>query len=216
MWLEQEALVTTPSAATDAERILTIAHSAFGDLRGLLLAVPDPLLDREPAPGEWTVRQILEHAIRVERSYRANCEYALARRDDEPVGMPAERRPAADPADTAGDAVAMIQALARRRAETDASLAHLDTAALARPTQYGPVGVAFPVDVRFRLHRFAVHLAEHARQVDNTLRALGQRETDPQAYVRRISILRARHERRSPREVQARLDRAVAEVATAR
>ncbi len=215
MWLEQDALVTTPSAATDAERILTIAQAVFGDLRGLLLAVPDALLDREPAPGEWSIRQVMEHAIRVERSYRANGEYALARRDAEPIGMPAARRPAADPADTAGDALALVRSLARRRAETDAALAHLDAAELARPTQYGPADDVFQVDVRFRLHRFAVHLAEHARQVDKTVRALGQRETDPQAYVRRISVLRARHERRSGPHVLARLDGAIAEATSA-
>lgn len=215
MWLEQDALVTTPSAATDAERILTIAHAVFGDLRGLLLAVPDALLDREPAPGEWSVRQTLEHTIRVERSYRANSEYALTRREDEPVGMPADRRPKADPADTAGDALAIVDALARRRAETDGSLGRLDAAALAKPTQYGATDDIFQVDVRFRLHRFAVHLAEHTQQVDKTLRALGHGETDPRSYVRRISVLRARHERRSPREVIARLDAAIAEVARA-
>lgn len=215
MSLEQDALVATPSASTDAERLLTIAHAAFGDLRGLLLAVPDALLDRAPAPGEWAIRTTLAHAIRVERSYRANCEYALARRDDEPVAMPAERRPAADPADTAGDALAIVRALARRRSETDAVLAGLDATALARPTSYGPLDVAFDVDVRFRLHRFGVHLVEHTQQVDKTLRALGQGETDAQAYVRRLSVLRARHERRSSSDLRARLDTAIAEVAAA-
>ena len=215
MWLEQDALVTTPTPTNDAARILTIAQAVFGDLRGLLVAVPDALLDREPAPGEWSVRQVMAHTIRVERSYRANCEYALVRRDDEPVGMPDERRPVADPADTAGDALAIAGALSRRRAETDASLAGADAAALASRTEYGPLDDDFQVDVRFRLHRFAVHLAEHTQQIDKTVRALGQRETDPQAYVRQISILRARHERRSPREVLARLDGAIADVVKA-
>lgn len=215
MSLEQEALVTTPTPTNDAARILTIANAAFGELRGLLAAVPDALVDREPAPGEWSVRQTMQHAIRVERSYRANCVYALERREDDPVEMPDERRPKADPADTAGDALAIALAFARRRGETDASLEGLENAALAKPTRYGPLDEDFDVDVRFRLHRFAVHLAEHTQQVDKTLRALGQRETDPQSYVRRISVLRARHERRSPRDVIARLDAAMADVVRA-
>ena len=215
MALEQDALVTTPTPTNDAARILTIAHAAFGELRGLLLAVPDALLDREPAPGEWSVRQTMAHAIRVERSYRANSEYALGRRDDEPVAMPAERRPVADPADTAGDALAIELAFARRRVETDAALGGLDAAALSRPTRYGPLDTEFDVDVRFRLHRFAVHLAEHSHQVEKTLRALGQDETDAQAYVRRISILRARHERRSGAATLAPLDAAISEVVAA-
>lgn len=215
MALEQDALVITPTPTNDAVRILTIAQAAFGELRGLLLAIPDALVDREPAPGEWSVRQTMEHAIRVERSYRANCEYALTRRDDEPIAMPADRRPAADPADTAGDALAIALAFARRRAETDAALERLDAAALARPTRYGPLDVAFEVDVRFRLHRFAVHLAEHSHQVEKTLRALGERGTDAQSYLRRISILRARHERRSGAATLARLDAAISDVVAA-
>lgn len=207
--------MTIATPTNDAERILTIANAAFGDLRGLLVAVPAELIDREPAPGEWSVRRTMEHAIRVERSYRANCEYALTRRDEEPVAMPAERRPEADPADTGGDALAIALALGCRRAETDAALAHLDAAALARPTRYGPLDEAFDVDVRFRLHRFAVHLVEHGHQVEKTLRALGQRGTDAQAYVRAISVIRARHERRSPQDVLARLDSALRAVAEA-
>ena len=215
MWLEQDALTATPTPTNDAARILTIANAAFGDLRGLLLAVPEALVDREPAAGEWSVRQTMEHAIRVERSYRARCEYALRRREDEPVEMPDELRPDPDPADTAGDALAIALAFARRRAETDASLGVLDAAALARPTQYDPVDESFDVDLRFRLHRFAVHIAEHAQQVAKTLRALTGPEPDAQAYVRRISVLRARHERRSSLELRARLDAAAADVARA-
>ena len=203
----------TPSPENDAARILTIAHAVFGDLRALLLAMPDELLDRAPAAGEWSVRQTMEHTIRVERSYRANCEYALVRIEDQPVGMPDERRPVADPADTAGDAHAIVRALSRRRAETDAALAGIDDASLERPTQYGPLDDDFDVDVRFRLHRFAVHLAEHTQQVEKTLRALGQGDTDARAYVRRLSALRARHERRSAPELIARLDGAIAQVA---
>lgn len=212
---EQHALVTTPTPTNEAARILTIAQASFGDLRGLLLATPDALLDREPAAGEWSVRATMKHVIRVERSYRANCEYALTRGEGDPVDMPDERRPQADPADTAGDALAIANALATRRSETDALLAGVADAALARPTRYGPLETDFDVDVRFRLHRFNVHLAEHAQQVDKTLRLLGQPETDAQSYVRRLSVLRARHERRTSPEVRAWLDRGYAEVLAA-
>ena len=177
--------------------------------------MPDALLDAPPAHGEWSIRRTLEHVIRVERSYRANSEHALVRRDEEPLSIPDEQRPTADPADTAGDALAIVRALSRRRAETDAALGRVDDAALARPSQYDPLDEDFAVDVRFRLHRFAVHLVEHAHQVDKTLRALGQPETDARAYVRRISILRARHERRSGPAALARLDHAISEVAAA-
>ena len=194
---EQTALVVAASPVSEADRILTLAQRAFGDLRGLVLAVPDELLDPEPADGEWSIRKIMEHTIRVERSYRANTQFALLRREDEPLILPEERRPKADPADTAGDALAIVLALAKRRGETDAALGETVGPDLARPSQWAAVDAPFAVDVRFRLHRFGVHLVEHTHQVEKTLDALGQRETDAQAYVRQISILRSRHERRS-------------------
>ena len=208
---EQAALVASATPTNEADRILSLAQRAFGDLRGLLLAAPDALLDREPAPGEWPIRHTMEHAISVERSYRANTQHALLRRDDEPLVLPPDRRPKPDPADTAGDALAMVRALARRRAETDAALARTEAVELSRPSEWG----SFAVDVRFRLHRFGAHLVEHTQQVEKTLRALGQGETDAQAYVRQISIIRARHERRSSEAVRKRLDEALTAVVEA-
>ena len=212
---EQHALVTTATPTNEAARILVLAQRAYGDLRGLLLAVPDGMLDREPAPGEWPIRKTMEHTIQVERSYRANTQHALLRGDDEPLVLPADRRPKADPADIAGDAPAISAALGRRRAETDAALGDTETADLTKPSQWAAVDTLFSVDVRFRLHRFGAHLVEHAQQVEKTLRQLGQMETDAQAYVRQISILRARHERRSPEALRQRLDENIAALADA-
>jgi DinB family protein len=211
---EQAALVAAATPTEEVDRILVLAHRAFGDLRGLLLAVPDALLDREPAPGEWTIRKTMEHTIRVERSYRANTQHALLRRDDEPLTLPDDRRPKTDPADTAGDALAMVMALARRRAETDAALGGTDASELSRPSRWDPLDdVEFDVDVRFRLHRFGAHLMEHTHQIEKTLRALGQVETDAQAYVRQLSILRSRHERRSSEAARRRIDDAATAIA---
>lgn len=212
---EQDALVRASTPTNDADRILVLAQRAFGDLRGLLLAVPDALLDREPAAGEWSIRKTMEHTIQVERSYRANTQHALLRDDGEPLTLPAERRPNEDPADTAGDAAAIAAALARRRAETDATLAGTDADRLSRPSRWAATETPFDVDVRFRLHRFGAHLVEHTQQVEKTLRQLGQEETDAQAYVRQISIIRGRHERRSSEAVRKRLDEQIAAVAEA-
>ena len=212
---EQGALVDAATPVNEADRILSLAQRAFGDLRGLLLAIPDALLDREPAPGEWSVRRTMDHTIGVERSYRANTQHALLREDGEPLVLPPERRPKPDRADIAGDGLAIARALARRRAETDAALAATDASQVARPSQWAAVKELFAVDVRFRLHRFGAHLVEHTQQVEKTIRALGQGETDAQAYVRQLSIVRARHERRSPEGVRARLDAQIAAVAEA-
>lgn len=212
---EQGALVVAATPTNEADRILALAQRAYGDLRGLLLAVPDALLDREPASGEWTIRRTMQHVIVVERSYRANTQHALLRDSSDPLTLPADRRPTPDAADTAGDALALARALGRRRSETDVALAGTLAADLDRPSQWAALDAPFDVDVRFRLHRFTAHLVEHTQQVEKSLRQLGQRETDAQAYVRQISIVRARHERRSTAAVRERLDAALTAVADA-
>jgi len=212
---EQSALVVAATPTNEADRILAVAQRAFGDLRGLLLAVPDALLDREPAAGEWSIRRTMEHVIGVERSYRANTQHALYRQAADPLTLPAERRPKLDPSDTAGDAESIVAALAQRRSETDGALAGTEASELSKPSQWSATDTPFDVDVRFRLHRFGAHLVEHTQQVEKTLGALGQGETDAQAYVRQISIIRARHERRSAEVVRKRLDDALTAVADA-
>ncbi len=212
---EQSALVVAATPTNEADRILAVAQRAFGDLRGLLLAVPDALLDREPAAGEWSIRRTMEHVIGVERSYRANTQHALYRQAADPLTLPAERRPKLDPSDTAGDAESIVAALAQRRSETDGALAGTEASELSKPSQWSATDTPFDVDVRFRLHRFGAHLVEHTQQVEKTLGALGQGETDAQAYVRQISIIRARHERRSAEAVRKRLDDALTAVADA-
>jgi len=193
----------------EASRILTLAQIAFGRLRGLLAAIDDDLLDRAPAEGEWSVRETLVHAIGVERSYRANTQHALVRRDDEPLTLSPERRPQPDPADTSGGVLDILAAFAARRAETDAALTGLDAAQLVRPSQWGPYEVPHRIDVRFRLHRFASHIVEHTVQCEKTLDALGVTLNDPRAVVRSIGATRGAHERRSSRAVLDALDAAL-------
>lgn len=190
---EQRAVIEAPDAPTESARILSLAQSAFGELRGLLAGLPDALLDRAPSPGEWTLRETLAHAIGVERSYRAQCQYSAARSAAEPVQLPEERRPKPDPAHTAGGVAAVLQRFAEQRAETDAALASLDETALARPTFWGGA----EVDVRHRLHRFASHIAEHTNQCEKAVRALGAFGGDARSIAKRIGAMRGSHERRT-------------------
>jgi hypothetical protein len=206
---EQRAAIGASTELREAARILSLAQYAFGSLRGLLAGLDVALLDLEPAPGEWSVRATLAHAIGVERSYRTNTEYSIARTVAEPVLMPAERRPKADPADTEGGIPEILTRFAARRAETDASLAATDESALARPTMWGGA----EVDVRFRLHRFGSHIAEHTYQCEKAVRALGAFGGDARAIVMRIGALRGLHERRTdPARLRA-LDAALEETA---
>ena len=139
------------------------------------------------------MRQTLAHAIGVERSYRANTQYSLSRTTAEPILMPAERRPAADPSHTAGSIFDILDRFAKLRAETDDALAGLSDAELGRPT----VTAGFEVDVRYRLHRFASHITEHTIQCAKTIGALGASGGDARAICRRIGAMRGLHERRT-------------------
>jgi hypothetical protein len=209
--LEEEQLaVTALTPDTDeASRILTLAQIAFGRLRGLLAGIDDDLLDLAPAEGEWCMRETLAHAIGVERSYRANTQHALVRRDSEPLTLPADRRPTPDPADTSGGVLDILAAFAARRADTDAALAGLDADQMVRPSQWGQYAVPHHIDVRFRLHRFASHIVEHTVQCEKTTVALGVTLNDPRAVVRAIGATRGAHERRSSRAVLDALDAAL-------
>ncbi len=212
---EQAAIASLASDADEASRILTLAQIAFGRLRGLLAGVDDDMLDRAPAPGEWSIRETLEHAIGVERSYRANTQHALVRRDDEPLSLPADRRPQPDPADTNGGVHDILAAFATRRAETDAALAGLDPRQMTRPSKWGSLSAAHGIDVRFRLHRFASHIVEHTVQCEKALQSFGVALDDARAVVRSIGAARGAHERRSPRAVLDSLDSALAAKAEA-
>ena len=220
---EQEAAARMPAEASETMRVLELAQIAFGRLRGLLAGVDDDLLDLDPAPGEWSLRRTLAHAIGVERSYRANTELALARGDDDPLILPQDpdgavttakgtfRRPRPDPADTAGGVLDIIAAFARRRAETDAALSGLTDEQLTLPAQWGQA----KIDVRFRLHRFASHIVEHTVQCETTIATLGVPANDPRLIVRAIGALRGAHERRSSRQTLDALDASLATKAEA-
>ncbi len=206
---EQRAAIGAPTDPREAARILSVAQYAFGSLRGLLAGLDDSVLDREPTAGEWPIRRTLVHTIGGERSYRVQVEYSVARSAAEPVKMPDERRPQPDPIDTAGGALVILARFAGHRDVTDRALADLPETALARPTIWSNA----EVDVRFRLHRFGSHIAEHAYQCEKAVRALGVFGGDARAIVMRIGALRGLHERRTdPARLRA-LDAALEETA---
>jgi len=167
----------------ESRRILAFAQRALGDLRGLLLGVPPALLDREPRPGEWPLREVLRHVLSVERRYAAQTLYAVERAETEPVRIPEARMPVTAAAEGEGDVTTLLGRLARARRETDQQLADLPPAALTRPT----VWVKAQLDVRFRLHRFAAHIVEHTVQCDKTLAALGWPMPEGRRIVRQVT-----------------------------
>ena len=206
---EQRAVIAAPPAPVESARILGLAQSAFGDLRGLLAGLDAGTLDQPPAEGAWSLRETLGHTIAGERSYRVTTAYAIARAAAEPIAMPAERRPKADAADAEGTGPEILARFAAHRVLSDAAFAAIPEPALARPTVWGGI----EVDVRFRLHRFASHILEHGYQCEKTIRALGAFGGDARAICRRIGATRGLHERRSDPAQLRSLDAALEEKA---
>jgi hypothetical protein len=188
-WLMGEAQEAVARAAAgphpESRRILALAQRAFGDLRGLLVGLPADLLDRAPAAGEWTLRETLRHVLWIERRYALQSAYAIERADADPVRIPEARLPAREQIDASGDIAAVLARLAAMRAETNARLGDVPATALTRPT----IWVHYSIDLRFRLHRFAIHLAEHTIQCEKTLAALGWHPTEGRRIVRHLSAL---------------------------
>lgn len=204
---EQEALARARAAwePTEAERILSFARRAFGDLRGLLIAIPDHLLDTA-RDGEWTLRRVLTHVFEIERRYAAQTLYAGHRRDDEPLRL-AEgdpRLPPKDGEELSGGVASLLGRIATARDTSDAMLAAIPDAALERPADWTGVRV----DVRLRLHRFAAHLVEHTIQCEKALDASGLRCGEARRIVRRIWMLRGELEAVASDEVLRQLDEA--------
>lgn len=48
---------------TMAQRMLMRVARAYGDLYASLVGLDDAQLDQAPEPGEWSVRQVLEHIV---------------------------------------------------------------------------------------------------------------------------------------------------------
>ena len=169
----------------ESRRILSLAQRAFGDLRGLVVGVPADLLDRAPREGEWPLRETLRHMLTVERRYALQTLYAIERTDSEPVRIPDDRLAAIPQIDVTGGIGGILARIGDARAETNRRLGEVAPAALTRPTAW----VHYDVDVRFRLHRFAAHVAEHTVQCEKTLAALGRRPTEGRRIARRLAAL---------------------------
>ena len=205
---EQEALVRTRlgSRAPEATVALALAQRAFGELCGALAGLPEDLLHAAPSPGQWSVRQTLAHMLAVERRYLLSTLHAARRRDGDPMRpAQADLDAASVVADTDG-AEDLLVRLGEARRETHRLAGALPGEALTRPTEWA----GYEVDVRFRLHRFAVHVVEHTVQCEKALRALGWRESEGRQIVRRIWAARGEHEALAPAGGLAALDAAAA------
>jgi uncharacterized damage-inducible protein DinB len=178
-----DALGWQPS---EAQRILAHARESRGELRSILLGVADETVDLEPAPGEWSVRQALEHAYSVDERYMLATEYAVERAHsatDLPIQRP-DGAPRSEDERLPGTLAAVLTRLDTIRDTVIDRLASIDDEDLTAPIIYRRE----QVDVRFRLYLFASHEREHAGQVARTLRAVGFAQSEAQMILANTEI----------------------------
>lgn len=203
---EQAISASEPSSPrSEVSRVLGFAQAAYGDVAGVVVGRDDGLLDTA-RDGEWSLRDVLRHAIAVELRYAAQIEYSATRSDADPVQippslLPCNRQSPPEPAFAAsrgGGVLELLELLGNARAGSDARLAKVPDSALTRPSMWG----SQLLDVRMRLHQIAVHLTETAIQIEKIVGGEGELR----AIVRRCCITRGMHERWSPRSERQVLD----------
>ncbi len=200
------ARVTAGGGTNEARWILSLARSAERELAATLAGRDAATLD-ERRDGEWTLRDLLRHALAVEVRYRAQVIWSATRSDDDPIPIPVERLPCdrlAPPDETFGasrsaDVEVIIGLLSRARDDTDRALCDLSAAALPRPSRWG----SNDVDVRERMHQIAAHLIEVVVQTE---KMLGSHETEARRITRRVQAMRGLHEDQSGPAICAELD----------
>ena len=69
-----KTLETLGIAQSEAGLILRHLQTTRGELEGLLVGLSDDDLDRVPAEGEWSVRQILDHIVDTEERFSKRIE----------------------------------------------------------------------------------------------------------------------------------------------
>jgi len=187
---EQAHVARMGPAERESAAIMELAQIAFGGLRGLLAGQSEDALDAKPGE-EWSLREVLSHVLLVERRYAWQVRYAINRDATQPTYGQSPVNVSS--AETGGGIRDWIDVLETGRAASDAFCSGLDSPGLARPT----VWADYEVDVRFRLHRFGGHLAEHTIQAEKALRALDRAPAEARQVARVLSRLRGAHERRS-------------------
>ena len=65
------------AAQGEAQLILKSLQAARGEIEGMLVGLSDEDLDREPAEGEWSARQVIEHILQVEEAYTSRIQAGI-------------------------------------------------------------------------------------------------------------------------------------------
>jgi hypothetical protein len=176
-----------------AQHALGQYHAAYLDLQAVLLGLNNEQLALQPAPGEWSVIQILPHIIEATGGFFANIVFALERgrsnQGTPPVRMTKEDRVkfwAGDPfyqvldSTDAGEIISYHDSFHQRILR---ELAGIQEQELAIPSWWWEDE---PYTLEFRLHRFDSHLRQHTVQAEKTLAMLGFAPNEAKRLLRWI------------------------------
>ena len=171
----------------ESERIRAQYHEAYRDLTGLLHRVSDDELDREPAPGQWPIREVLQHMIGATYGFSAVVRWALeCHASGKPLDLPSREEWAhyrdVPERVAEGDVRAVAASLfdAHRRARAAMALVADDQ--LELPSRFWDGDMP----LRFRLHRFEEHLRQHTIQLEKTLLGIAHPATEAERLVRLV------------------------------
>lgn len=177
---------------TQAERIRAQYHEAYRDLTGLLHRVRDDELDREPAVGQWPIRQVVRHMLGAIYGFSAVVQLATeAHAAGSPLREPTDEefsRAKAMPAPQDRLATGAVKDVAN--ALFSAHQRALQAMALVRDDQLEMPALFWDgeMPLRFRLHRFEAHLRQHTIQVEKTLLGIGHPATEAERLVRLVHV----------------------------
>jgi hypothetical protein len=185
----RRAIGSTPADSGLAASTIAPATAARWDLEGVLVSVADAVFEAEPAPGEWSIRETLGHAINSQRGYAWGSAWWLEQRygvrDPDLPPSVAEEVFADLPEDadaavgSPSDVRSTLEGIVDLSAERLAGLPDSDL-------EFGARWSGFAVPVSFRLGRMSSHLREHTIQVEKSLEMLNRTPTEPERLVRLI------------------------------
>jgi hypothetical protein len=171
----------------ESEQIRAQYHEAYRDLTGLMTRVREDELDREPAPGQWPVREVLYHMITAVYGFSAVIRHALdARSDGGAVDLPSGdewKRYKNMPERIAdGDMREVMSSLVDSHLRAREAMSLVSDDKLETSARFWDGDMA----LRFRLHRFEEHMRQHTIQVEKTLLAIGHPATEAERLVRLV------------------------------
>lgn len=178
---------------TQAQLILAQYHAAYLDLQAAVLGLSNGEADREPAEGEWSIKQAYSHILGTDLGFSAVVRYALEGHRAghwTPGPVPDNEYPR-----LYGLSDEEYDELMQESFENLRSFHRLFHHGILRefrsirddeldlPSTFWEE-TRFPI--RHRLHRYEAHFIQHTVQIEKTLAAIGQPPSESKRLLRRI------------------------------